>query len=178
MCDKFAPNIDTQNDPYGITTQNDGIIHIHPYEKKYAGTNADLGLFAKAVDMKLDRDSVQLPGDGQTKFGPGTKCGDKEGELVVKEWTNAKDDTTGRIVQADPREIRLKDNAAITIAFVPKGEQNIPRPPTADTLDQVKAADQAAAAAAAAATTTTTPAAADSTATTAPGQTTTTAAAG
>lgn len=146
ICDKFVPPINNDADPYGIATKNDGVIRIHPFERKYAGNNATLGLFGKAVGMKIDRDTLEIPNDPK-KYGAGEKCGDKDGELVVKEWENAKDDATGKIVESNPKNLRLRDGGAITIAFMPNGEKNIPLPPSAGTIDQVKAADQAAAAA-------------------------------
>lgn len=142
LCDKFAPNIDNANDPYGIRTENDGVIRITPYEKQYAGKNATLGRFARAVDLEIDEDSVQLPNDS-TEYGPDSRCGDRPGELVVKEWENPADPASGRVVEGDPRDLLLKNNAAVTIAFVPEGEQNIPQPPSVPTLGQVATTDAA-----------------------------------
>jgi len=143
ICDKYVANIDDSNDPYGITTKNDGVIHIHPYQRKYAGHNAKLGLFSKVVGLDLKRDAVTVPKD--KTYGPGAKCGDQEGELVVKEWTKAADDSTGKIVKVNPSDLLLKDGAAVTIAFVPKGKTDIPLPPSAPNLPAIGAVDKAAA---------------------------------
>lgn len=146
ICDKFIPNIDNSNDPYGIATQNDGIIHIHPYQRDYAGRNANLGLFGKVVDLKFEDETLQVPGDSKV-YKAGEKCGDQEGELVIKEWKDAKNNDTGKKIEGDPKRVLLKDNAAVTFAFVPKGTkiEDIQLPPSAGTIDQVKAAQAAAA---------------------------------
>lgn len=143
VCDKFVPNINSSNDPYGIATQNDGVIHIHPYERKYAGHNATLGLFAKAMTMKLERDQFSVPGD--KTYAPGTKCGDQDGELVVKEWSKASDGSTGKVVRSNPKNLLLKNDAALVLAWVPKGKTDIPLPPSAADLPKIAAADEAAA---------------------------------
>lgn len=147
ICDKFVPNFNDETDSTGITTKNDGVIHIHPFEKKFAGRNAKVELFAEAVEMKIEQDHIQVPGDAKVYKTGTEKCGDKDAELVVKEWTNAKDDTTGKIVKGNPKNLLLKNNAAVTFAFVPKGETNIQLPPSAATLDKVAEAEKAAAAA-------------------------------
>jgi len=147
ICDKFLPNIDNDNDPYGLSTKNDGIIYIHPFQKEYAGRNSTFGRFALAVDLKMDRDSIQLAGD-PTEYKEGSsKCGDKDGEVVVKQWDNAKDDKTGEIREGDPNTVLLGNNHAVVVAFVPKGERNIPLPPSVAALDgaPAKEAEQGAA---------------------------------
>lgn len=134
LCDKFADNIAPKVDQFGVTTNNDGIIAIAPKEKKYAGRNTTFGLFAKSVDIKIARDAVQMPGGEE--FKNGKKCGDKTGKLMVREWTNAKDDKTAKEIKANPKDILLKDNAAITIAYVPEDTKvtDIPKPPSANQL--------------------------------------------
>jgi hypothetical protein len=147
ICDKYVPNIDSPNNPYGINTLNDGVIHISPFEKRYAGHNATLGLFAKAVELKVDRTSVKLPTEDKT-WKSGEKCGDKSGKFVVKEWTDAKDNGTGKEVKSDPARLLLKDNAAVAIAYIPDDMkwEDIPLPESASKLEEVKAKAQAEAA--------------------------------
>lgn len=134
LCDKFADNIAPGADPYGVTTNNDGVIAIAPKEKKYAGRNMTLGLFAKSTKMKITRDAVQLPGGEEYKNG--RKCGDKTGRVVVREWTKAGDDKTAKEIKSDPTTLLLKDGAALTIAFVPEDKkvEDIPAPASATGL--------------------------------------------
>jgi hypothetical protein len=141
LCDKFAPAINSTNNPYGISTQNDGIIHVSPFEKKYAGHNAQVNLFAKAVDLKVSRTSVQLPNDPKV-WKAGEKCGDKNGKFVVKEWTDAKNPETGKEVKSDPDRLLLKNNAAVVFAYIPedKDVKDIPAPDSVKQLDAAAAA--------------------------------------
>ena len=171
-CTAYAPNINVTKNPYGLSTKNDGIIHIAPLQKKYAGHNATVGLFAKAVGMNLDLDSFQLPGDTKD-YKPGTKCDTSDGQLLVKEWSNATDESTGKVIKSDPRDLLVKNNAAIAIAWVPKNfdAANLKLPASAPNLASAAAAD---AQAAQGTTTTTIPSTAATTATTvAPAGTTT-----
>jgi len=145
-CDKFAPNLKPTDDPYGITTKDDGIILIAPTQKKYAGRDATLGLFAKGAGIELKRDSFKLPGD-PTEYGSNTKCGQRDGKLVVREWEKGSDPSTGKTLEGNPQSILLKDKAAITVAWVPDDFEvnNIPIPPSAAGLE-ARAAQEAAAA--------------------------------
>lgn len=145
-CDKFIPNFDPGNDPYGITTRNDGVILIAPNQKQYAGRNATLGLFARGSGIELDRDGFKVPGD-DTSYRTGTKCGDKDGKLVVRKWEKASDPNSGEKVQGNPASLLLENEAAVTVAWVPSDfdENQVPMPPSAQNLAQVAAADQQAA---------------------------------
>lgn len=140
VCDKFLPNINSTNNPYGISTNNDGVIHISPFEKKYAGHNATVGRFGKAVDLEVTRTSVQMPGDPKT-YKSGEKCGDKDGKFVVKEWTDAKNNDTGTEVKSDPARLLLKDKAAVVFAYVPHdmNVKDIPLPESASKLEAIAA---------------------------------------
>ena len=153
------------NNPYGISTENDGIIHISPFQKKYAGHNANLNLFNKTIGLKVDRTSVQLPNDPKV-WKSGEKCGDKDGKFVVKEWTDAKNNDSGKEVKSDPKRLLLKNNAAIAIAYIPddKDVKDIPLPDSAAHLEE--AAAKAAASSGDTGDTTATTAPADTTATT------------
>jgi hypothetical protein len=140
ICDKFVPAIDNANNPYGVSTQKDGVIRISPFEKKYAGHNATLNLFARTVDLEISRTSVKLPNEDKV-WKSGEKCGDKNGKFVVKEWSDAKDNATGKEVKSDPKRLLLKDRAAVTIAYIPEDMkwEDIPLPESAPTLDDVAA---------------------------------------
>lgn len=140
LCDEFAPNFSPQTDnASGIITNNDGIITISPATKKFSGRNATVGAFATSAGIKLTRNSVQMP-EGEEFVGGTTKCGDQNSKFVVKKWSNAKDASTGEIIKADPNDVRLADNAAITIAVVPSGmkDEDIPLPPNAGDIDAVR----------------------------------------
>ena len=128
-CGKFVPNIKLSKDPSGITTQGDGIIHIHPTTKSAAGKNATLGKFASSVGMKLNAGELQVPGG--TLYRDGNQCNGKTGHVYVKQFPFI-GATSGQVQTTDPRNVLLQDQALVTIAFVPDGQQaSIPVPPTA-----------------------------------------------
>lgn len=131
LCDKFAPPINSTADKFGIATQNDGVLYIHPYEKRYAGANANLGLFADSFDIKLTEDTLQLPGDDKVYKSGETKCGDQVGQLVVREWEDPAKSDRAVLIRKGIRDVRVKDKAAVTIAFVPQDKTDIPLPESA-----------------------------------------------
>ena len=127
ICGEFQPNITNERDPLGIHTHGDGVIHIHPLTAAASGTKATLGKFADAAEFTLKKGEIKLPG-GKT-FKDGDKCDGKPGILQVQR--------DGKIVDADPRDVRfLKDRTLITIAFMPNGAE-IPDPPSAAELDNL-----------------------------------------
>lgn len=126
-CGKFVPNLKLSKDPSGITTQGDGIIHIHPTTKSAAGKNATLGKFASSVGMKLNAGELQVPGG--TLYRDGNQCNGKTGHVYVKQFAFI-GSQSGQVQSTDPRNVALQDQALVTIAFVPTGQQaSIPAPP-------------------------------------------------
>lgn len=126
-CGKFVPNIKLSKDPDGITTQGDGIIHIHPTTKSAAGKNATLGKFASSVGMKLNAGELQVPGG--TLYRDGNQCNGKTAHVYVTQFAFI-GSTSGQVQNTDPRNVMLQDQALVTIAFVPNGQEaSIPAPP-------------------------------------------------
>jgi hypothetical protein len=130
VCDDFIPALtDKNNDKVGIHSHGDGLIHIHPTSKRASGANATLDRFMEEGDADVSQDRIKVPGD---EWKNGDKCGDKKGEVVVREWTSTADEE-GRLVKGDPGEMRLTENGVVTIAFVPEGT-DIPKPPSVSNL--------------------------------------------
>ena len=199
-CGKLLPPIQTNKNPYGITTRG-GIIYISPTVKSAAGSNATLGKLATSIGMTLNAAQVQVPGgklytDGQT-------CEGKPGHVYVMTWGNpampASDGTLqNKKTAQDPCSpdcasgVLLADDQLVTVAFLPappSGQaQSVLQPPAS----VIKKLAQLEAAAATSATTTTAPvlptttsargatttSARGATTTSAPGATTTTSAPG
>jgi hypothetical protein len=158
ICGTFAPNVaDNGQDPLGIHTHGDGVVHTHPFSSQAAGRRATLKLWLDTVGVKATADELKLPGDERT-YKNGGKCGDQEASIVTMVWENRTGE--GELFAGDPGDIRLGDNQLITIAFVPKGTE-IRKPPSESQLDNLSDVPGA--------TTTTVPGAT----TTLPGQTTT-----
>jgi hypothetical protein len=162
-CGKFAPNITVKNDPHGIRSQDDGIIHIAPKTKSVAGKNATLGVYTSAVGMTLSPAEVKLPGG--KAYNDGDTCEGGKGHVYVKQFPYA-GSPTGTLLKGDPGEVRLADQEELVVAFVPSSKsKTIPGPP-ADVVANLKKL--------AASTTTTTTTVPGAATTTVPGATTTT----
>jgi hypothetical protein len=135
LCDKFVNPITDQNDPLGIHTHGDGVIHIHPSAAASSGKNADLGLFMDAIGGKVSTSEISIPGEKTMKNGD--NCGKKDGRVEVRTWEKgAPAGQEGKLVAGNPSNMPLRDNELVTIAFVPEGT-DVPQPPTAATLDNL-----------------------------------------
>jgi len=113
-CGEFtAP--ENPNDPRGIHTHGDGLIHTHPFEDAAAGENATLGVFFEAVGIDL------------AALAELTGCDDPANEvrLIVD----------GREVETPPEELRLRENQVIVLALAPPDEE-IPELPWADRIEK------------------------------------------
>lgn len=127
ICDSFVPPIQSERDPSGIHTHNDGVIHIHPFTRAVSGRRATLGVFAEAVGLELSDSRVEVPGG--KSYSEGDRCGNKKGELRV--FLNG-DERMG-----DPKNIRLRDRDLLVIAFAPSGAEVPKEPPSKSQLDNL-----------------------------------------
>ena len=118
----------------GIHTHGDGVIHIHPSSAGGAGENATLGAFLEGAGVKLNDTELKI-GDETWKEGD-QKCGDEDGELVVAQWKDVENtDEKPALIRRDFDDIRFRDDGeGYTIAFVPEGTTDIPKPESAAQL--------------------------------------------
>jgi hypothetical protein len=173
ICDEFQPAPGEFESPIGIHTHADGVIHIHPFSSGGAGENATLGAFLEGAGIDLSDDELTI---GDETWAEGDQqCGDEDAELVVAQWKDVQNTSEDpALIRRDFNDIRFRDNGeGYTIAFVPEGTTDIPKPESAAQLAELGAADDATATTTAPGETTTT--APGDTTTTAPGETTTTA---
>ena len=170
ICDKFLPPIINQNDPIGIHTHGDGLVHVHPTSVASSGKSATFARFMEAVNGNVSRSEIKLP--GQKTMKNGMKCGKKPGRVEARTWAPASTGE-GTLVAGNPADVRFTDHELITIAFVPAGTK-VPPTPTAGQLNRMS--DVAPTATVPSSPTTT--AAAGATTTTPPAATTTAPAAG
>ncbi len=126
VCDRFAPDIQTERDPSGIHTHNDGIIHIHPFTRAVSGSKATFGVFAETVGLSVSDDELKV---GNKTYKNGDKCGDEEGRLRVL--------LNGKERPGDPKDIRLQDRDQLVIAFAPDDAKVPENPPSAPNLDNL-----------------------------------------
>ena len=127
ICDSFLGNIESDRDPNGIHTHDDGVIHIHPFTRAVSGRKATFGVYADTVGLSVGEDKIKVPG-GKT-YSNGDLCGKKKGELQV--FLNGKERP------GDPRKIRLRDRDLIVIAFAPPGAEIPKEPPSKSQLDNL-----------------------------------------
>ena len=168
VCGEWQPEIPEFEATTGIHTHGDGVIHIHPFSQNGAGENATLGTFLDETDVQLSDDELtigenELPDGAKTWKEGDDQCDGEDAELVVAQWENAAGEgAKPALITSGLDDIRFRgDGEAYTIAFVPEGETDIPKPPTAADLAELGAVDAGQESA--------------STTTTAPGATTTTA---
>ena len=173
----------------GIHTHGDGVIHIHPFSQSGAGENATLGTFLEDTDVKLSDNELTI---GKTELPDGAKtwkegedeCDGKAAEVVVAQWKDVSDENAKpALLTSGLRDIRFRgDGEGYTIAFVPEGDTDIPKPPTAANLAELGSVDAGAQPGSSTTTvpggSTTTTAGGGATTTTAPGDATTTTAGG
>ena len=140
ICGSFQPNLPQPATLLGLHTHGDGLVHVEPYvtgAPQDAGKNATLARFVQGIPgLKLTSTEVQYPGGKLYKNGD--KCGDKVGQVIIRWWPDAFGDKN-QIVQS-PKELRIANGGAVTIAFVPAGT-DVPKPPKAvlDTLTSTEA---------------------------------------
>jgi len=136
ICGTFAGNIpDNGQDPLGIHTHGDGVMHIHPFSSQAAGRRATLGVYLDTLGIDASSSEFKLPND-TTTHKTGDKCGEQEARVVTKVWDTRVAGDEGRIVTGNPGDIRLLNNQLITIALVPEGAE-IRKPPSEPQLDNL-----------------------------------------
>jgi hypothetical protein len=140
LCDEstgaasFAPNLpDNGQDPLGIHTHGDGVIHTHPFSSQAAGRNAQLRHYFDTLDVTVNETRIEIPGQQRSN---GDNCGDRDGQVQVKVWDTRSPTDTGRVIEGNPGNLRLGNNQLITVAFVPEGA-DIPKPPSEAQLDNL-----------------------------------------
>lgn len=128
ICGTPQPNLPQPSRLLGVHTHTDGLLHSEPFVTGSVldrGPNANLARFAEGEPgFKLTSTEVQVPG-GQLMTN-GDKCDGKDpGRLVFRVWDKADGDKYQDY--ANPKDVKVKDGAAVTIAFVPEGA-DIPKP--------------------------------------------------
>ncbi|HWW53809.1 MAG TPA: hypothetical protein VNY84_08565 [Acidimicrobiales bacterium] len=129
------PNLTTSTTstapPPGLHTHGDGLIHIEPFVSGLsidAGNHATVAQFAKDYPgFKLTSTELQYPGQADHKNGQ--KCNGKPAEVRLRVWNTATGSTS--ITYTNPGDVHVKDGEAVTIAFLPAGD-DIPKPPAAN----------------------------------------------
>jgi hypothetical protein len=141
ICGEFQPNPPLFESPVGIHTHDDGVIHIHPTSSGGAGENATLGVFLEGAGIELSDSKLSM--NDQTWEEGEDQCDGEDAELVVAQWKDVQDPNSDpAIILRDFDDIRFReDGEGYTIAFVPEGTTDIPKPQSAANLAELGAAD-------------------------------------
>jgi hypothetical protein len=130
VCDKYVKLPEpTGDDPVGIHTHGDGLIHTHPFSEKAAGKNATMARFFETENIKVGNNSIKL---GTTTYFGGKDCAGKKTKLTVFRW-KTRSTKSPETVSGDASNIPLVDQQMVVFALVPEGAV-IPVPPSKDEL--------------------------------------------
>jgi hypothetical protein len=141
VCDEFRPDLPEFESRVGIHTHGDGVIHIHPSSAEGTGENATLGKFLDGAGVTLTDTELRLGDKSWSEADE--QCDGKDAELVVAQWKDVEStDDKPALIRRDFDSIRfLDDGEGYTIAFVPEGTTDIPKPRSADRLTELGSAD-------------------------------------
>lgn len=138
---------DVLQDPAGIHTHGDGVVHVHPFTDAAGGRNARLHYFFEDVGLEASDDKITFP-DGTVWDEDEKRCGEGDdaepGQIVVARWNNAQDAADGEkpseLITEDFGDIRFRaDREYFTLAFLPEDQlDEIPvRPDVVATLNNL-----------------------------------------
>jgi hypothetical protein len=128
ICGTEQPNLAEPSRLLGLHTHSDGLIHVEPYVTASVldrGDNATLARFVEGEPgFKLTSSEIQPPGGKLMKNGD--LCDGKDpGKLTFRQWKDATGDEFKDYT--DPKDVKITDGGALTIAFMPEG-RDIPKP--------------------------------------------------
>ena len=129
-CTKYLPALVAADDPTGVHTHGDGLIHIHPFVAASAGKNATLQRFFDAVGFSVTDDKITL--QDKSSLQSGGKCGSQKATVRTLLWASRKAKTP--TVVKDPGSLRLADQAIVAFVYAP-ADATIPLPPSIAELE-------------------------------------------
>ena len=135
----FLPAFQSDNDPSGIHSHGDGLIHVHPFYERSSGREAKLKHFMEAMGIAVTPESIVLD-DGRV-LTAGEECGGEPSIIVVARWEFASSvDEAPQVFTEGFGELRFLNNGeAWTIARTTEGAE-IP-PPPADRISFLQLVD-------------------------------------
>ncbi|MCU1351510.1 MAG: hypothetical protein JWM05_719 [Acidimicrobiales bacterium] len=146
VCGKELPPLTdpTADDPLGIHTHGDGLIHIHPFVTRAAGKLATMSRFWSHENLQVTNAGFKTP-DGKVYEVGKTTCNGKPAVLRLAKWDEALQAAAGakptEIVTSNFGATRFtRDYMAFTLAFGPKGD-TIKPPKTSAKLKELGACD-------------------------------------
>ena len=137
VCDTYRAKILNENDPNGIHTHADGLLHIHPFNSEASGEKANIGEFVGSYGGFINDTSLQL--DTGEIITEGEDCGGQPTVLKIARFDSQDRDRDPEIITEDLANVRfLRNFEAFTIAFVPADvDPPLPRPERFTFLESV-----------------------------------------
>ncbi len=133
VCDGFLAPFENPNDPEGIHSHADGIIHIHPFSDRATGANATVGLFFDALGIELTDDAITAVA-ADARIEEGDDCDGSPTVLQLARWPiDSLDGEPELFTEGLADVVFEQDLDSYTLAFVPDGAE-IPLPPTIPSL--------------------------------------------
>jgi hypothetical protein len=130
-CDHWLPAIPSGDDPTGIHSHGDGLVHVHPFDERAAGKNAILSKFFESSFLTVTSKQVTLPKGPTLKAG--SDCNGKKTVIAAAVWRSVKDKKP-KLVTSNLGAIALTDGSVIAIVHAPKGSVPPTLPPSIDDL--------------------------------------------
>ena len=136
-CDTELPIFQSQFDPQGIHSHQDGLIHVHPFSNAITGENAVLGIFLDTMGAEVTPDHISGPEIGDLEAG--SDCNGEPTVIKAAVWPPDSPDAVPEVYTDNFNDIVFTaDRQVISIARVP-ADADVPYP-SADRLDALDAA--------------------------------------
>ncbi|MDP1819878.1 MAG: hypothetical protein Q8K58_08325 [Acidimicrobiales bacterium] len=146
-CGQFLQDIPEFESPIGIHTHGDGVIHLHPFSQLGVGANATLDRYIEDArddgGLEIELSNTKLEYLGETYEEDDTECeGIDDPVLRVAYWEDVQDEASDpEVVTGDFGDLRLTDDGAGITIFYGDEDGDIPKPPNAEQLSELGAAD-------------------------------------
>lgn len=129
-CGRWLPPITVTDDPAGIHSHSDGLLHIHPFDDRAAGKNATMKRFFEATTMRATPKELLIPNGPLIKAG--TTCQGKAAEIRMLVWATSKDQKPN-VVRDNFDQLSLRDGQVIAFVVGP-ADTNPGMPPSIEEL--------------------------------------------
>jgi hypothetical protein len=118
VCDDVLPPFESDNDPLGVHSHGDGLMHVHPFFEESGYENARMSLFADAMGFEVSDGELTLPGGGTWRDGD--LCNGVPGRVFVDRWASPDSQSQAERLFQGLDEIRYQaDGELYQIAFAP-----------------------------------------------------------
>lgn len=137
VCDKVLDPFESADDPLGIHSHADGLMHVHPFTPAAGFENATLGVFAEAMGFGISEGELVLP-SGVT-WRDGDNCDAARGRVFVDKWPGPGIEGEPERIFEDLASIRFEaDREVYQIGFAAEDSPPVV-PPSVAQLESVSA---------------------------------------